>query len=209
MNFFLSRALLAPAVVTALATAGAAQAGLVSFDPLDQQGATIAAGDSFVALGYSFTQVSDAPTLLFAGDTVGAYASNGSNSLYAANNAVLSVSNASGEAFSLLSFELGGGNLGFLLDPASVEPWALMVNLLGSFVDGSQQSLSFTIDQTSAGLALQSLGWTGLSSVQFSASGDFSLDNLNLQVSEPALPALLALAMGAALFGSRRGASPR
>ena len=58
----------------------AAQAAAVTFDPEDEQGVTLAAGDVIRARGFQFKQLNDNPALLFAGATAGAYASNGSNS---------------------------------------------------------------------------------------------------------------------------------
>lgn len=189
----------------AVASALPAQAGVITFDPVDEQGLTLSPGDTIAAQGFVFTQISGQLTTLFAGDTVGSYAGNGSNTLYAANNAQFGLSGAGGELFALLSLELGGGNLGFLSDPGAVEPWAGQVELLGLFGDGSQRRLTLGVDGTSPGLTLQSVGWSGLRELQFSATGDYSLDNLNLAVPEPALPGLVALGLLAAACQRRRG----
>ena len=185
---------------------GAAQAGVITFDPVDEQGATLAAGDMFSAQDFQFTQTSDFPSLLFAADLTGAYASNGSATLYAANNAGFSVkSTGPSGRFSFAGFELGGGNLA-ALDPGGggVEAWARQVDVLGILADSSQLMASFMVDQTSTGLSAQMLNWTGLVDLRFSAVGDFSLDNLNLTtLPEPSALALVGLAL-AGLAASRR-----
>ena len=178
-----------------LALASAAHAGIVTFDPVAEQGATLAPGDSIPAQGFAFTQQSGGFSTLFAGDLSGAYASNGSATLYAANNAAFSITAAGGAFFTLASLDLGGGNLAFLSDPSSVEPWATGVDLLGLFADGSQQTLSLPVDLLSPGLASFAVGWADLLEVRFSAQGDFSVDNLDLQaVPEPAGLAWFGLA---------------
>ena len=189
----------------ALAAAGPALAGVITFDPIDEQGLTLAPGDTLSAQGFVFTQLSGQLTTLFAGDTAGSYAGNGSNTLYAANQAQFGLAMSTGALFALFDLELGGGNLAFLSDPGAVEPWATTVDLLGLFGDGSQQRLQLQVDPQSAGLAFQSIGWTGLREVQFSAQGDYSLDNLNLQVPEPATLGLAALGLLAAVRRRRHG----
>ena len=184
------------ACAAALCLGNAAQADVVTFDPVDQQGAALALGDSITAKGFSFKLRNDAPALLFAGDLTGAYASNGTGSLYAANNAMFSILGDGSGIFSIGSFELGGGNLAFLADPTSVEPWALEVSLQGTFSDHSQMSTSFAIDQTSSGLAKFGVNWSNLVDLKFSATGDYSLDNVQLaHVPEPGSLALVALAL--------------
>lgn len=188
---------------------GAAQAGLVSFDPADEQGATLAAGDMFSAQEFMFTQLSDNPSLLFAAELTGSYASNGSATLYAANNAGFSLrtSGPSGR-FSFSGFELGGGNLA-ALDPGGggVEPWARQVDVLGILADNSQLMASFMVDQMGTGLMAQMLNWTNLIDLRFSATGDFSLDNLNLAtLPEPDGLALVALALFGLAWTRKRSA---
>lgn len=202
MNHLLST--LACAATLCIGTA--AQAALVTFDPVDEQGITLAPGDAITAQGFSFTQRSDAPTTLFAGDTSGAYASNGSNTLYAANNAVFGITGDGSGIFRLDGFELGGGNLAFLSLPGAVEPWALEVMLLGTFADNTQQAASFTIDQMSSGLASFAVNWSNLVDLKFSATGDYSLDNLRLShVPEPGSLTLVSLALaGLSLTTLRR-----
>lgn len=178
-----------------LALASAAQAGIVTFDPAAEQGATLSAGDSLQAQGFAFTQLSAGVSTLFAGDLSGAYASNGSATLYAANDAAFGITATGGAPFALASLDLGGGNLAFLTDPSSVEPWAAQVDLLGLFADGSQQTLSLPVDPLSAALARFAVGWIDLLEVRLSARGDFSVDNLDLQaVPEPAGLAWFGLA---------------
>lgn len=177
---------------------GAVQAGVVTFDPVAEQGATLSAGDMFSAQEFVFTQTTNAPSTLFAADLTGAYASNGSATLYAANNAGFSIrtSGPSGR-FSISGFELGGGNLA-ALDPGGggVEPWARQIDVLGILADSSQLMASFLVDQLSTGLSAQMLNWTGLVDLRFSATGDYSLDNLNLAtLPEPDGLALVALAL--------------
>ena len=183
------------ACAAALCLGNAAQADVVTFDPVDQQGAALALGDSITARGFSFTLRNDTPALLFAGDLSGAYASNGTASLYAANNAMFSILGDGTGVFNIGTFELGGGNLAFPADP-SLEPWAMVVTLFGTFADNSQMSTSFAIDQTSSGLATFGVNWSNLVDLKFSATGDYSLDNLQLShVPEPGSLALVAVAL--------------
>lgn len=191
-------------VALSVAAAWPVHAGVITFDPVDEQGLTLAPGDRIGAQGFVFTQISAEPTTLFAGDTVGSYAGNGSNTLYAANHATFDLSSGDGSLFALLELAIGGGNLAFLVDPGAVEPWAASVDLLGTFGDGSQQQVSLAIDPGVPGLALQSIGWSGLRSVQFSATGDYSLDNLSLSVPEPTGPALVVLGLLVAARYRRR-----
>lgn len=186
------------ALAAAVAAGGPAAAAVITFDTPVEQGATLMPGDSLSAQGFTITQLGDAPSFLFAGDLVGAYASNGTPSLYAANQASFALT-AGGGRFSLLDLELGGGNLAFLGDPGSVAPWAAQVVLDGFFADGSTRTMSFDIDPGSAGLARFDVGWAGLVELRVGAAGDYSLDNLGLlAVPEPALLSLLALALVAA-----------
>lgn len=196
--------------VAALALAGAlacpaAQASLITFDPIDEQGITLAAGDAISAMGFSFTQANDSPATLFAGDLVGAYASNGSNSLFAGNRAEINLGRTGGGVFNLLSLALGGGNLG---EPTS---WASMLQLVGLTADNLTLVSNLLVDPVSTGLAQVDLNWFNLTQVSFrGANGDYSLDDLQLQaVPEPASWALVALALAAMFAGSRRRAAAR
>lgn len=196
------------AFAAATVIGGTASAAIVTFDPADEQGATVDAGGTITAQGFVITQVSAPPTTLIAADLVGSFASNGTPSLYAANNASLRLTSGNGGgSFNLLSLEAGGGNLAFL-DPNNaglVEPWAPMVQIVGTFFDGTVLTESFSIDQSSPGLALVAVNWLNLVDVQFSAVGDFSLDNLNLQgVPEPQALALFAAALAASAIATVR-----
>ena len=188
------------AFALALGLAGAAaQAGLVTFDPLDEQGVTLDAGDAISAQGFRLTQGNAAPATLFAGDLVGAYASNGSASLYAANAADIVLTLAGGGRFDLSSLEVGGGNLG---DLAS---WAIELLLTGVTADNAMLSGSVLLDPSSSGLASVPLGWNNLTELRLHvASGDYSIDNLDLRaLPEPAPWAMLGLGL-AALLAARR-----
>lgn len=198
------------AAVAALALAGAlacpaAQASLITFDPIDEQGITLGAGDAISAMGFSLTQANDSPATLFAGDLVGAYASNGSNSLFAGNRADINLSRTGGGVFNLLSLALGGGNLG---DPSS---WASMLQLVGLTADNLTLVSNLLVDPVSTGLAQVDLNWVNLTQVSFrGANGDYSLDDLQLQaVPEPASWALVVLGLAALLAGSRRRTAAR
>jgi hypothetical protein len=180
---------------------GASKAATVTFEPINQQGVTLAAGDAITAQGFAFTQRNDSPALLFAGETAGAYASNGSNTLYAANQADLRVTFGAGGQFGIGSFSYGGGNLG------DVSGWATELLLVGLTADNQTLTQTLQIDAGNFGLTSFGLNWFNLTQLDFSvASGDYSLDDLTLQaVPEPATWALTGLALvGLALSRSKR-----
>ena len=187
----------------ALALTGtAAQAALVTFDPVEEQGSTLDAGDAISAQGFNFTQTNVSPAILFAGDLVGAYASNGSSSLLAGNAAEFVLTAANGLTFNLASLEVGGGNLG---DLAS---WASEVLLFGLTASNTTLTSTVLLDPGFTGLSLVGLNWNNLRQVEFRATaGDFSLDNISLQVvPEPASWALVGAALAILLFVRRQRA---
>ena len=189
------------ALALALGLAGAAaQAGLVSFDPVDEQGLTLDAGDAIGAQGFRFTQGNAAPATLFAGDLVGAYASNGSASLYAANAADIVLTLAGGGRFDLASLEVGGGNLG------DIASWAIELLLTGLTADNTMLNGSVLLDPGSSGLASVPLGWSNLTELRLHvAAGDYSIDNLDLRaLPEPASWAMLGAGLAALLAARRR-----
>lgn len=200
----LQRALGAAALTLALASP-CAQAGLVSFDPVDEQGITLDAGDAINTPGFSFTQINAAPATLFAGDSSG-YANNGSNILFAGNGAQILLSATQTGRFNIASLEVGGGSLG---DPGS---WATELMLIGLTADNMTLTDSVMLDVNSTGLAFKSLNWQNLTQLSFRVSGgDYSLDNLNLQaVPEPSswTLALAALVVLLARFVQKRRATP-
>lgn len=187
----------------------AAQAGVITFEPLDEFGVAQVDGEQTTAQGFNLRLSSGNATSFFiAGlEGAGSYASNGSQSLYAANDADVVLTGIGGAAFNFASFELGGGNLAFL-DPTqigNVQPWATQLDLIGLLADGTQLMSSFLIDPLSAGLFNFAVNWSNLTEVQFRvAGGDYSLDNISLQtVPEPGSLTLLGLGLSGIIVSRR------
>ncbi len=187
----------------------AAQAGIITFEPLDEFGVAQVDGEQTTAQGFNLRLSSGNATSFFiAGlEGAGSYASNGSQSLYAANDADVVLTGIGGVAFNFASFELGGGNLAFL-DPTqigNVQPWATQLDLIGLLADGTQLMSSFLIDPLSARLFTFAVNWSNLTEVQFRvAGGDYSLDNISLQtVPEPGSLTLLGLGLSGIIVSRR------
>lgn len=187
----------------------AAQAGIITFEPLDEFGVAQVDGEQTTAQGFNLRLSSGNATSFFiAGlEGAGSYASNGSQSLYAANDADVVLTGIGGAAFNFASFELGGGNLAFL-DPTqigNVQPWATQLDLIGLLADGTQLMSSFLIDPLSARLFTFAVNWSNLTEVQFRvAGGDYSLDNISLQtVPEPGSLTLLGLGLSGIIVSRR------
>ena len=191
------------ALAAALGLAAGAQAAVIGFDSADQQGGALAVGDSVTAGGFNFTLTSVAPAVLFAGDLTGAYASNGSPSLFADGSAVIEITAVGGLRFNFGGFELGGGNLG------DTTTWAAGVTLVADSGSGTV-ARSFAIDPGNMGLTAFNMVQGNLQKltvipVSFTADGvSYSLDNLNLSaVPEPSVWALSLLGL-LALNGALR-----
>ena len=187
----------------------AAQAGVITFEPLDEFGVAQVDGEQTTAQGFNLRLSSGNATSFFIAGSEGAgsYASNGSQSLYAANDADIVLTGIGGAAFNFASFELGGGNLAFL-DPTqagNVGPWATQLDLIGLLADGTQLMSSFLIDPLSARLFTFAVNWSNLTEVQFRvAGGDYSLDNISLQtVPEPGSLTLLGLGLSGIIVSRR------
>ena len=187
----------------------AAQAGVITFEPLDEFGVAQVDGEQTTAQGFNLRLSSGNATSFFIAGSEGAgsYASNGSQSLYAANDADIVLTGIGGAAFNFASFELGGGNLAFL-DPTqagNVGPWATQLDLIGLLADGTQLMSSFLIDPLSTGLFNFAVNWSNLTEVQFRvAGGDYSLDNISLQtVPEPGSLTLLGLGLSGIIVSRR------
>ena len=187
----------------------AAQAGVITFEPLDEFGVAQVDGEQTTAQGFNLRLSSGNATSFFIAGSEGAgsYASNGSQSLYAANDADIVLTGIGGAAFNFASFELGGGNLAFL-DPTqigNVQPWATQLDLIGLLADGTQLMSSFLIDPLSTGLFNFAVNWSNLTEVQFRvAGGDYSLDNISLQtVPEPGSLTLLGLGLSGIIVSRR------
>ena len=187
----------------------AAQAGIITFEPLDEFGVAQVDGEQTTAQGFNLRLSSGNATSFFIAGSEGAgsYASNGSQSLYAANDADIVLTGIGGAAFNFASFELGGGNLA-CLDPTqagNVGPWATQLDLIGLLADGTQLMSSFLIDPLSARLFTFAVNWSNLTEVQFRvAGGDYSLDNISLQtVPEPGSLTLLGLGLSGIIVSRR------
>ncbi|CAN5427899.1 hypothetical protein BH11PSE9_BH11PSE9_19170 [soil metagenome] len=191
-----------------LASAGA-QAAVVTFEPDDF--AVVFPGDPAHSVqGYDFTLLAGNSDAFFISglDAPDSYVNSGSKNLYAANYAGLGIAASNGGAFSLASFQLGGGEI------ASPEKWASSIEVIGRVVGGGVLAANFVLPST-ATMTTVTLGWSNLASFEIVAnphagatlnSRDYTIDNLNVTaaVPEPQTLALMLAGLGAVGFVARR-----
>jgi len=125
---------------------------------------------------------------------------NAGNGVIVGDGTPFSLQQVGGGIFSLLS-------LGYAFDDIFGSP-AGDLNLFGLF-NGTQVA-SRTLSLGSLASSMFDNSWTSLTSVRFSATSGFSIDNVNVAaVPEPGSLALAVLALGALVAGGRRAGAAR
>ncbi|CAN5748994.1 hypothetical protein BH11PSE8_BH11PSE8_47850 [soil metagenome] len=195
--------------LAALAASTGAHAAVVTFEPDDF--AVVFPGDPARSVqGYDFTLLAGNDQAFFISglDAPDSYVNSGSKNLYAANYAGLGITASNGGAFSLASFQLGGGEI------LSPENWASSIEVIGRVAGGGVLAANFVLPST-ATMTTVTLGWSNLASFEIVVNPhagsllngrDYTIDNLNVTaaVPEPQTLALMLAGLGAVGFVARR-----
>lgn len=181
-------------IFTLFLFAGAANAGVITFEGQANPGQQLAVGNNYSEMGFNFFNPGQ-PT---SAAIIGQPAQNTSGSDYytwnsPAQNNPVSLTNILGEVFSLASLDVGSKN-------GNVANFSIVGNLFGG------GTVAYNVIGASSFSNL-SLNWTNLMSVEFAyGSGDFgAIDNLVVNVVDVPEPGtLILLALGLLGLGAKR-----